>query len=94
MAATMEAAMFIMFNMHACVCTCACTCMHMHVHAQGVPPPNPTHPPTPHGVPPQISKNAIRLERIEIFQFCLKIWNLWRILHPWVGVFLVGGWVG
>ena len=86
MAATMEAAMFIMFNMHACVCTCA--------HAWGCPhptPPPPTHPPTPRGVPPQISKNAIRLERIEIFQFRLKIWNLWRIPHPWVGVFLVGG---
>ena len=38
MAATMEAAMFIMFNMHACLCA----------HAWGVPPPNPTptHPPT------------------------------------------------
>ena len=29
MAATMEAAMFIMFNMHACVCAHAC----VHVHA-------------------------------------------------------------
>ena len=103
MAATMEAAMFIMFNMHACVCAracvraCACAC----ARAWGVPPPNPTptHPPThpPGGVPPQISKNAIRLERIKIFRFRLKIWNLWRIPHPWVGVFFggwVGGWVG
>ena len=73
MAATMEAAMF---NMHACVCTCAC----------GVPPPNPapiTHPPTPLGGTPQISKNMIRLEGIEIFRFRLKIWNLWRIPYPW-----------
>ena len=45
------------------------------------------------GGAPQISKNAIRLERIEIFRFRLKIWNLWRIPHPWVGVFF-GGWVG
>ena len=28
-----------------------------------------------------ISKNSI--------WFCLKIWNLWKIPHPWVG-----GWVG
>ena len=45
MAATMEAAMFIMFNMHACVC--------MHVRmCVGVHSPNPTttHPPTPKSV--------------------------------------------
>ena len=29
MAATMEAAMFIMFNMHACVCAHARVCMHV-----------------------------------------------------------------
>ena len=77
-----------------CVCMCvrvyACAC----THVWGVPPLNPTPTlPPPRGVPPQISKNAIRLERIEIFRFRLKIWNLWRISHPWVGVFLVGGWV-
>ena len=74
-------------QMHACACT----------RAWGVPPPNltPTQTPTHHpgGYPPQISKNAIRLEQIKIFRFRLKIWNLWRILHLWVGVFLVGGWV-
>ena len=51
MAATMEAAMFIMFNMHACVCACACTC----ACACWMPPPNPTptHPPThPQGATP------------------------------------------
>ena len=99
MATTMEAAMFIMFNMHACVCARAYACVRAraraHVHG-GCPhptPPPPTHPPTPQGVPPQISKNAIRLERIEIFRFRFKIWNLWRIPHPWVGVFF-GGWMG
>ena len=112
MAANMEAAMFIMFNMHACMCARACMCMRAcaRVHMNGgVPPPNPTPTPTPThptppppppppthpagGVPPQISKNAIRLERIKIFRFRLKIWNLWRIPHLWMGVFLVGGWV-
>ena len=107
MAATMEAAMFIMFNMHACVWARACMCVHVctHAHMHGgcphptppPPPPPPTHPPTPQGGTPQSSKNAIRLERIKIFQFHLKIWNLWRIPHPWVGVFFggwVSGWVG
>ena len=65
MAATMEAAIFIMFNMHACVCAHVCMCMHVHAHAcmhGGCPHPTlppPTHPP---GGYPQISKNAIRLE--------------------------------
>ena len=99
MVATMEAAMFIMFNMHACVCTHACACVHVHACAHvhgGCPRPNPpipTHPP-PRGGTPQISKNAIRLEQIEIFQFRLKIWNLWRIRHSWVDVFWGGGWMG
>ena len=35
------------------------------------------------------SKNSVSLEQIEIFQFCLKIRHLWRLPHPWVGV-----WVG
>ena len=42
------------------------------------------------------SKNSVSLERIEIFQFRLKIWHLWRLPHPWVGVWVVGcmgGWV-
>ena len=73
MAATMEAAMFIMFK-HACMClrTCVhvCVCMCMHACAWGVhhpTQPSPTHPHTPQSGTPQISKNAIRLEQIEIF---------------------------
>ena len=81
--------------MHVCAHVRACACAGASVW--GVPPPNPTpkSPPThpPGGVPPQISKNAIKLERIKIFRFRLKIWNLWRIPHSWVGVFF-GGWVG
>ena len=84
MATTMEAAMFIMFNMHACV--------RMHVYMRmcmGVPPPNPTptttQTPTPHqGRTPQVSKNAIRLEWIETRPPMGGCW-----FHGWVG-----GWVG
>ena len=36
----------------------------------------------------QITKNLINLELIEIIHFCLKIYDLWRHLHPW------GGWLG
>ena len=60
MAATMEAAMFIMFNMHACVCARACACVHARAHVRtcmgGAPtqphPHPPTHPPPRGGTPP------------------------------------------
>ena len=35
-----------------------------------------------------ITKNQINLDLIEIIQFCLKIYDLQRHLHLWVG-----GWV-
>ena len=83
--------------MHVCAHMRVRVCVRVHTCVRGAPHPTlppPIHPPTPQGgYPPQISKNAIRLERIKIFRFRLKIWNLWRIPHPWVGVFL-GGWVG
>ena len=37
----------------------------------------------------QMTKNLINLDLIEIIQFCLKIYDLLRHLHLWVG-----GWVG
>ena len=82
--------------MHVCAHVHVCACAHVCVGYPHSTPPPPTHPPTPQGGYPQISKNAIRLERIEIFRFRWKIWNLWRIPHPWVGVFFcwVGGWMG
>ena len=46
--------------------------------------------------PGQITKNQINLDLIEIIQFCLKIYDLLRHPHLWVGVWLVrwmGGWV-
>ena len=39
----------------------------------------------------QMTKNLINLEVIEIIQFSLKIYDLLRHPHAWVGV---GGWVG
>ena len=39
--------------------------------------------------PCQMTKNLINLDLIEIIQFCLKIYDLLRHPHPWVG-----GWVG
>ena len=57
------------------------------------PTPTPTYPTHPQERDTQINWNLIKLERIKIFQFCLKIWNLWRLPHLWVGVYF-GGWVG
>ena len=40
--------------------------------------------------PGQIIKNRINLDLIEIIQFCLKICDLLRHPHLWVGVWVVG----
>ena len=40
----------------------------------------------------QITKNLINLDLIEIIQFCLKISDLLRHPHLWVGVW-INGWV-
>ena len=40
----------------------------------------------------QMTNNCINLELIEIIQFCLKIYDLERHPHPWVGQWVVG-WV-
>ena len=58
--------------------THAHTCMHVHVCTcvEGTLLPPLPHPPTPtpRGTP-RISKISIALELIEIFQFCLKIYD-------------------
>ena len=41
--------------------------------------------------PGQIIKNRINLDLVEIIQFCLKIYDLLRHPHLWVGC--MGGWV-
>ena len=38
----------------------------------------------------QVTNNRINLDLIKIIQFCLKIYQLLRHPHPWVGV---SGWV-
>ena len=40
----------------------------------------------------QMTKNLINLDLIEIIQFSLKIYDLLRHLHLWVGVW-INGWV-
>ena len=40
----------------------------------------------------QMTKNLINLDLIEIIQFCLKIYDLLRHPHLWVGVW-INGWV-
>ena len=38
----------------------------------------------------QMTKNLINLDLIEVIQFCLKIYDLLRHPHPWVGAWVVG----
>ena len=40
----------------------------------------------------QIIKNRVNCHLIEIIEFCLNIYDLWRHPHLWVGVW-VDGWV-
>ena len=40
----------------------------------------------------QMTNNLINLDLIEIIQFCLKIYDLQRHPHHWVGMWVIG-WV-
>ena len=76
MAATMEEAMFIMINMYGYVCAYVSACIHMCMHMYTSVELTPTtltitHPYLPGGPPETV--NLIRLELIEINQFCLQI---------------------
>ena len=79
--------------------TCICMRTRARVHVRGTPPQNdrvpppPTHPHPPKGGTPGISQNSIALERIEIFQFRLKILDLWRLVHSY-RLHLVWSWGG
>ena len=104
MAASMEASMFSMFNMHvrACVCAraCACACVHAwdtppHTHTYPHPHPPICHP--PRGVDP---RNHLKFDNTSTYQdISIPFEDLKSVKnsHPWVGVWFggwVGGWVG
>ena len=81
-----EIIMFIHVCTCAHVCACACTC----TRAWGTPPNiltesyhHPLTPTPPKGGTPRISQNSIALERIKIFQFRLKILDLWKLVHSY-----------
>ena len=44
---------------------------------------HPPAPPPPRAKETQIRRITITLERIEIIQFCLKIWDPWTLLHTY-----------
>ena len=85
---------------HPCLSCFTCMCMLVYacmcawdIPYTSIPDSTPIYPSaTPQGGTPGIGQNSITLELIKIFEFCLKIWNLWRIPHPWVDAWF-GGWV-
>ena len=62
--------------MYACVHMCMC----VHAHPPPKYPDRVPHPSTqphhPNGGTPEISQKSIKIERIKIFEFCLKILDL------------------
>ena len=100
MAASMEASMFSMFNMHvhACVraCVCMCTCMgHTPTHPYLSPPPS-THLPPPRGVDPW---NHLKFDNTSTYQdISIPFEDLKSVKNsPPMGgcvVWWVGGWLG
>ena len=81
--------MFIMFNMH--VHSCMHVCLHgVPLYTYTHPHTHPSTPPIPKGGDPLNQLNVITHEQIKIFQFCLKIYNLCRLPHRWVGVWFCG----
>ena len=95
MAASMEASMFSMFNMHACACVCTCTCMgHPPTHPY-LPPPPSTHLPPPRGVDP---RNHLKFDNTSTYQdISIPFEDLKSVKNsPPMGgcvVWWVGGWV-
>ena len=67
--------------MYACVHMCVCAHAHANMcgtppkHPDRVPPPS-THSQSPNGGTPEISQKSIKIERIKIFELCLKILDL------------------
>ena len=77
----------IMF-IHVCMCArvccaCMCTCAgHPLKHPDRVPSPS-THSHPPNGGTPEISQKSIKIELIKIFEFHLKILDLWTLVHSY-----------
>ena len=102
MAASMEASMFSMFNMHvhACVRACACMCVHTCMghpptHPY-LPPPPSTHLPPPRGVDPM---NHLKFDNTSTYQdISIPFEDLKSVKNsPPMGgcvVWWVGGWLG
>ena len=98
MAATMEAAMFIMFNMHACVCMCVHVraCVHMRGGCDKTHP-TPLHPPThpQGGTPPNWVKTFDKTWTNQDISIPFEDLESVENSPPMGGCFgLVGGWVG
>ena len=102
MAASMEASMFSMFNMHVrmCVCVCACMCMcacmeHLTTHPY-LPSPPSTHLPPPQGGGP---RNHLKFYNTSTYQdISIPFEDLKSVKNsPPMGgcvVWWVGGWLG
>ena len=77
------------FHVYVCVCVracmgvCACVCVCVHVCVHRTSPYTLTPSPTPQTGGPKAVKNAITHIRIQIIRFCLKIYDLWAILHSY-----------
>ena len=80
------------FPMMSYARACACACVHACACACGWGAPS-HHPPPPRGGDPRNHSKFNSTWTNRVFRFCLKIWNLWRLPHPWVGGW-VGWWVG
>ena len=100
MAASMEASMFSMFNMHVRVCLCTCMCMracmgHYPTHSY-LPPPPSTHLPPPQGVDP---RNHLKFDNTSTYQdISIPFEDLKSVKNsPPMGgcvVWWMGGWLG
>ena len=101
MAASMEASMFSMFNMHVracvcvCMCVCMCTCMGHPPTYPYLPPPPFTHLPPPRGVDPW---NHLKFDNTSTYQdISIPFEDLKSVKNsPPMGgcvVWWVGGWV-
>ena len=80
-----------MYILVLCLCIHVCPCGGMWGYLQTCHT-HPIHPTPTRARGPQITKNAVKLELIQIIQFYLKIWNLCTFLHSYrLGLVCKGG---